>query len=280
MFGGHGRGAVMSGLYKIEGAGNDFLLGIGDWAERLAGDSKLVRGLCDRRRGIGADGTLSVVRQSNRSVSLAYFNADGSEGLFCGNGTRCAARAAVDLLGCDRQLEVVTGWAVIPAEVRGAEVSLTLPPVDDAPRPTGIVCPWAADGFHRLEVGVPHLVARVEGLAGLDLEVVAAPFRSHPEAGPEGANVNLYEIGGEGVSVRTWERGVEAETLSCGSGTVAVALVVMARDGKRRAVVLPASGDRLTVEALGEPPLCATRLTGPARIVGEISLSEGFLAGF
>lgn len=269
---------MRSGLYKVEGAGNDFLLGIGDWADRLADDRALVRRLCDRRRGVGADGTLSVATQKAESVSLVYVNADGSEGLFCGNGTRCAARAAVDLLGCDPQLKIVTGWAVIPAEVRGTEVSLVLPPIEDAPRSTGIESPVAVGEIQRLVVGVPHLVARVTGLAELDLEVVAAPLRSHRAAGPEGANVNLYQIDDEGVAIRTWERGVEAETLSCGSGSVAVALVVMAERGVAQATMRPASGDRLTVEALGEPPLCATRLTGPARVVAEIHPTDEFLA--
>lgn len=268
---------MRSGLFKVEGAGNDFLLGIGDWAERLAGDRALVRRLCDRRRGVGADGTLSVTARTAQSVSLVYVNADGSEGSFCGNGTRCAARAAVELLGCNPKLEIVTGWAVIPAEVRETEVSLVLPPIADAPQRTGIEGP-AAGEFQRLVVGVPHLVARVTGLADLDLDVVAAPYRSHPAAGPDGANVSFYEIDGEDVAVRTWERGVEAETLSCGSGSVAVALVVMGERGAKRVVVRPASGDRLTVEAFGEPPLCATRLTGPARIVAEIQPSDEFLA--
>jgi diaminopimelate epimerase len=269
---------MRSGLYKVEGAGNDFLLGIGDWSDRLTDDRALVRRLCDRRRGVGADGTLSVTTQTAESVSLVYVNADGSEGQFCGNGTRCVARAAVELLGCNPKLEIVTGWAVIPAEVRGTEVSLVLPPIEDAPRSTGIRSPVAVGEIQRLVVGVPHLVARVNGLAELDLEVVAAPLRSHFAAGPEGANVNLYQIEDDGVAIRTWERGVEAETLSCGSGSVAVALVVMAERGNSQIVVKPASGDRLSVEALASAPMCATRLTGPARIVAEIRLSDEFLA--
>ena len=163
-------------------------------------------------------------------MSLVYVNADGSEGQFCGNGTRCAARAAVDLLGCRPELEIITGWAVIPAEVREEEVSLVLPPIEDTPRSTGIEIPEAVGGVHRLVVGVPHLVARTTGLADLDFEAVAcsAPQPSLQPA-PEGANVNLYEIvGDETVEIRTWERGVEGETLSCGSDWWRLALVVLA----------------------------------------------------
>lgn len=270
---------MTSRLFKMEGSGNDFLLGIGSWAERLARDPGLVRRLCDRRRGIGADGILSVTAQNATSASLIYINADGSEGQFCGNGTRCAARAAVDLLGCGRELEIVTGWAVVPAEVRKEEVSLVLPAIEDAPHPTGIEIPEVAGDVHRLVVGVPHLVARTTGLSDLDFEAVAAPLRSHPSAGPEGANVDFYEIDGdEAVKIRTWERGVEGETLSCGSGMVAVGLVVLAERDASRVVMRPASGDHLTVEALGKAPMCPTRLTGPARIVAEIHPSDDFLA--
>lgn len=271
---------MTTGLFKVEGAGNDFLLGIGDWADRLAGDRALVRRLCDRRRGVGADGTLSLMTKTGKSVSLVYVNADGSEGLFCGNGTRCAARAAVELLGCTPRLEIVTGWAVIPAEVRGTEVSLVLPPIEEAPRETGIESPVAMGEVLRLVVGVPHLVIRVPGVAGLDLTRHGPPLRSHAAVGPEGANVNFYErVDDERIVTRTWERGVEAETLSCGSGSVAMALVVMSELGTTRVELKPASGDTLVVEALGEPPMCATRLTGPTRIVAEIHPTADFLAG-
>ncbi len=278
MFGGHGRGAVTSAVFKMEGSGNDFVVGVGGWADRLAGDPELVRRVCDRRRGIGADGTLSLRAVSPTSVSMVYCNADGGASDFCANGTRCAARAAVEFLGCGRQLDVVTGWAVIPAEVRGDEVSLTLPQPEGPPLFPEIETAVAAGAITQLEIGVPHLVIRVSGLAGLDLASLGPPLRAHPAVGPEGANVNFFETDDDGrIVARTWERGVEAETLSCGSGAVAMALVVMAERGTTRVELRPASGDTLVVEALGDPPVCATRLIGPARFVGEIHLADEFL---
>ena len=132
----------------------------------------------------------------------------------------------------------------------------------------------------RLVIGVPHLVVRVSGVAGLDLANLGPPLRRHPAVAPEGANVNFYEpVDAQTIATRTWERGVEAETLSCGSGSVAMALVVMAESGTTRVVLKPASGDTLVVEALGDPPLCATRLTGPVRFVGEVRLADDFLDG-
>jgi diaminopimelate epimerase len=269
---------VISGLYKVEGAGNDFVLGVGAWAKRLDGEPELVRKLCDRRRGIGADGTLALELIHNDRVRLGYRNADGSVGEFCANGTRCAARAAVELLSCEAKLVVDTGWAAIPAVVDGSRVSLDLPPPQSDPqRPQAAEPESIRDGL-LLKLGVPHLVIESAGLADLDLAAVAPPLRRHAALGPEGANVDFFEVETDGtLRVRTWERGVEAETLSCGSGVVAVALVVMAESEKNRVELLPLSGDRIVVEALGEPPACATRLTGPTRFVAAIDPSEELL---
>lgn len=263
--------AVAPGLFKVEGSGNDFLAGIGSWACRLAEDAHLTQDLCDRRRGIGADGTLSVTAENERTVRLVYRNSDGSIGEFCGNGTRCAARVAVEFLGCAHQLQVVTGWATIAAEIRSGVVAIELPPPAAPPRhqEVGAVIGFGEVNLHA--IGVPHLVAQAGDLDALDLRQAAATLRRHSALGAAGANVNLYEIVDTGVvAVRTWERGVEDETLSCGSGMVSVALQVMSDTGRRLLEMAPLSGDRVTVEALGEPPMCAVRLTGPTRIVAEV----------
>ena len=269
---------MRSELYKLEGAGNDFVLGVGAWARRLDSEPDLVRRLCDRRRGIGADGTLSLEAVATDRVRLGYRNADGGEAVFCANGTRCAARAAVELLGCDPKVVVETGWADIAAEVDESRVSLELPSPEAGPQFSEIAAPEGATALCLLEVGVPHLVAAIEGLADLDLAAIAPPLRHHAALGPAGANVSLYETAADGsVGVRSWERGVEGETLSCGSGLVAVAVVVMANNEVGRVELVPLSGDRLVVEALGDPPVCATRFTGPAQFVARIDPSEDFL---
>ena len=270
---------MTSELYKLEGAGNDFVRGIGSWARRLVREPDLAHRFCDRRRGIGADGTLALEAIGADRVRLCYRNADGSKGEFCGNGTRCAARAAVELLGCHQNVVIETGWAEIPATVDGSSVTLELPP----PRigPTQLKCA-ELEGLGNgllLKIGVPHLVIETSGLADLDLDAVGPYLRHHSAVGPEGANVNFFEAETDRVlKVRTWERGVEAETLSCGSGLVAVALVVMSDWGTDHVELLPLSGDRLFVEALGEPPLCATRFTGPVRFVASVKPFEEFLA--
>ena len=265
-------------LFKVEGAGNDFLLGIGGWADRLAHDPELVRRLCDRRLGVGADGAMALTVEGVDRVGLTHRNADGGEALFCGNATRCAARAAVEVLGCEKRLVVETTWKPILAQVDGSEVRIEIPALSEAPGHPAIDAPDGVSDLQFLHVGVPHLVAVASDLSGLELSAIAPPLRNHPALAPHGANVNFYEVDSDGVvRLRTWERGVEGETLSCGSGMVAVALVVMAARDLRRLDLAPASGDRLTVEALGQPPKCPIRLTGPARFIAEIEPSEDLL---
>lgn len=261
-------------LLKVEGAGNDFLLGAGAWAQRLADDAQVVVRLCRRRRGIGADGVLAVFRESRSAIRLIHRNADGSPSDFCANGTRCAARAAVDHLGCDHHLVIHTGWTTIPAEVGDDSVTLELP----APGPVSVLNPVTPEGRFPgrfLTVGVPHLVVPVTNLMSLDLDRVARPLRHHPNMGPTGANVHLVEAAGDAeLFIRSLERGVETEVLCCGSGVVAAALVIMADTGQTRLSVVPRSGDTLHVEALGAPLESASRLTGPARLVAEITLLD------
>jgi diaminopimelate epimerase len=274
----HGRDrgyAVTDRLLKVDGAGNDFVVGTGAWATRLTDEPSLVRRLCHRRRGIGADGALAVSVAGPAAVMLYYRNRDGSEAAFCANATRCAARVAVQVLGLEPVLEVTTGWARIPAEVHGSEVTLDLPSPPASAQRLDLEASGRTWKVWYLEVGVPHVVIPVEDVEALDLCRVGPELRRHVSLGAEGANVNFVadEPAG-GVVVRTWERGVEAETLACGSGIVAVALVQMASRGKDVLRCRARSGDVITVEACASPPRCASRLTGPTRILAELRPTE------
>ena len=257
-----------SRLVKAEGAGNDFLLGTGTWARRFIDDPEVVVRLCDRRRGVGADGVLAIERTGPESIRVTHRNADGSGSDFCANGNRCAARAAVEHLHCSPALRIETGWTEIPALVSPERVTLELPPPSTPMErtletETGPITGWL------LSVGVPHFVHRVENLAAIDLERVARPLRSHPGLGPDGANIHFVEMGATGsLAIRSLERGVDSEVLCCGSGVVAAALVTMTEN---ILTVIPASGDALVVETLAEPPTTPSRLGGPARLVAEIT---------
>lgn len=257
-------------LYKAEAAGNDFLVGIGGWAERLAEDAELVRALCHRRRGIGADGILALHPES-AGVRVVHRNADGGRSAFCANGSRCAAVVAHRLLGCGASLVLLTGWGAVPARVAEDMVTLELPPPGAPPLALTLTAAGRSWPGRLLVVGVPHLVVEVPAPGEVDLATLGPQLRRHPELGPEGANVHLVGTGGDGeLAVRSFERGVEAETWCCGSGVVAVALLAMAEGGGDHRVVRCRGGDRLMVAARGAPPLCACELTGPARLVAAV----------
>lgn len=271
----------MNLLVKAHASGNDFLVGSGGWADRLATDPELVRRLCDRRRGIGADGVLAISPGPPPRVVLVYLNADGSRAALCANGVRCAARAAVELFGLPAELVVDTDAGEVPATVRGDAVSVVLPaPVGPVEEVAVVVGAAAVEGW-RAVIGVPHLVVpRCAGLDELDLEEVAPPLRRHPALGPGGANVSFTTLDPDGrLAVRSWERGIEGETLSCGTGVVAAALLHLAGSDGRRVACRTRGGDELLVEALGEPPGCRARLTGPAILVAEIRPTPALTAG-
>lgn len=273
-----GAAAVSDRLLKVEGAGNDFILGVGAWARRLAEDGALVARLCNRHRGVGADGALALRRLAADRAALVYRNADGGLASFCANGTRCAARAAVELLACAPELAIETQWVAIPARVSGMEVRLNLPAI------TGVVdLEVVAAGAKRtarlLTVGVPHLVLWVEDLEGLDLAAVAPPLRYDPRLGDNGANIHFVAPTATGIRLRSFERGVEDETLCCGSGVVAAGLLELARRGGRSVEVEARSGEVLLVEVEGEAFGGAVMLTGPTRFLAAFEPHPELLDG-
>ncbi len=263
----------LSQLFKVEGAGNDFILATGNWAKRFENEPEMAERLCQRHSGIGADGTLSLFPGTQNHVRLVYRNSDGSLASFCANGTRCAAKAAVEILGLDSILVVNTGWGDIPAQVRENSVTLDLPAPKGECRQLAIEAGGQRWQASLLEIGVPHLIIRCTNLSELDLTLVAPPLRNHKTPGDHGANVDFVDFDQAGtLLIRSWERGVEGETLCCGSGVVAAALVEMENAATNRIEVKPISGATLVVEALGPAPLCRSSLTGPANIIAELTM--------
>jgi diaminopimelate epimerase len=233
--------------------------------------------LCRRGLSVGADGALFLSQGEGSRVHLDYFNADGGLASFCANGTRCAARYAVTrglVDGRDPVLE--TGWGLIRARVDESTVTLRLPGLAVPGAPVGISGAGLPPEAIPVNVGVPHLVVFVHSdLAELPIGRLAPPLRRHP-AMPDGANVNFVEVTGPAsIRVRTYERGVEGETLACGSGVVASAIVA-ARQGLVSAPVVCAtrSGAAFTVDfAERDSQIVDCRLTGDAREVysGELN---------
>lgn len=265
---------------KMSGAGNDFVVLDGAAWESLPGDrASWIRAVCRRGLSVGADGVLVVSREGEGRVRVVFFNPDGGEA-FCGNGSRCAARyAAAKGMASASAMLLATSIGEVPAVVSGPTVQLTLPPPEDL----GIVdLDSEAGTLHgRLIVaGVPHVVFPAENLGAYPLDKVAPALRRHPALGAPGANVNFVEIDvGGRVHVRTWERGVENETLACGTGAVAVALFARLRGAGERVVVVPRSGSLLTVSIPGDPAHPKTALlSGDARVVFAGSLSPEAIA--
>jgi diaminopimelate epimerase len=255
-------------ILKMSGAGNDFIVLDPEGASLVGADlAGWARGVCRRGVSVGADGVLVVGPAGTGRASVRFLNPDGS-GAFCGNGSRCAARFAAlrGMTGPSLVLETVSGD--VPAEVAGEEVRITVPaPEDRGP----LVFEKGGEPIEgRLVLaGVPHFVVFVADVRAAPLASWGPWLRSHPCFGPEGTNVDVVERRSDGaLGIRTWERGVEGETLACGSGALAAARAAAADASVARGVrLLPASGIPLTVDLGREPGRTPAVLAGDARIV-------------
>ena len=251
---------------KYEGAGNDFLL-IDNREQRFRPDPQTVARLCDRHFGIGADGLMTLTRSADGADTMHYFNADGSEGEMCGNGARCFALFVrhLGLCGETCRFEAADGpHEALLRRVNGAtgEIELGMTPVSGI---RAVGAGWS------LNTGVPHYVEFVESADTVDVCGRGRKIRYDAEHFPQGTNVNFVEVLGSGrLRIRTYERGVENETLACGTGATAAALVanfVLQPEADKFDIIV--SGGRLSVrfQRNGTQRYNDIRLTGPARRV-------------
>ena len=214
-------------FYKMHGGGNDFVLI--DHRTRFipeAGQPGFARRVCHRQVGIGADGLILLEASAKADFRWRFYNADGSEPEMCGNGGRCAARLAVLLGIAPPKLSFETLAGIMHAEVQDRNVRLELTGIEDFRLYQEIPINGKTLTGHFLKVGVPHVVVPLK-----ELEQVPATFwgkivRFHQMFQPAGTNVNFINFqGSQALEVRTYERGVEDETLACGTGAVAAALI-------------------------------------------------------
>ena len=261
---------------KMSGAGNDFLVlgpdSIGRLPERIEPWAQRV---CRRGLSVGADGVLLVEPAIGAErIRVRFFNPDGSTA-FCGNGSRCAARFAQleGLAGESMVLDTCAGQ--VPADVDGERVRLRLSPPTDHGTLQLEIGDETVHGRH-VEAGTAHFVCWVDDPARSPLERWGPAIRRHPHFAPAGTNFNLADRDGDRVRLRTWEKGVERETLACGSGAVATAAAARAEGAGERVQILPASGIPLEVRFEAG----ASWLIGDARVVFEGRLAAEAILGF
>ncbi|MEX2181149.1 MAG: diaminopimelate epimerase [Gemmatimonadaceae bacterium] len=266
-------------FWKMSGSGNDFVFvnGIADpSAGRQAVVPAFVRQLCAAHTGVGADGVAVLQVSPAQDFSLAYLNRDGSVGELCGNASLCAVRLGVELgLAKSDHVSFGTGAGVLKGRIVDGRPEVDLQPLQGLRADAGIS---KQPGEHELgfvEAGVPHLVIRSDDAASVLLADRGPELRFHSSL-REGANVNwVSPADGGRWRMRTFERGVEAETLACGTGAVACAALLKAwgRSGDATDLITR-SGRVLSVRLRETPAGTVPTLAGEARIVFEAELRE------
>ncbi|MFL5574384.1 MAG: diaminopimelate epimerase [Gemmatimonadaceae bacterium] len=266
---------------KMSGSGNDFVFF--DARTEPAGElavPETVRRICARGTGIGADGVVFLERSERADFGIRYLNSDGSPASLCGNASLCSTRLASELGAADpAAMRFETGSGVLSARLRDGLPEIDLQPVRDVrPAAAGIE---PAAGERRIGfalAGVPHLVILCDDVERVELARRGPPLRAHATL-PEGANVNWVSRRGDGWAIRTFERGVEGETLACGTGAVAAA-VLLAAWGEApadapafRAALATRSGRVLEVSLAHDGVAWLPSLRGEGRLVfrGELA---------
>ncbi|AWH83601.1 diaminopimelate epimerase [Flavobacterium album] len=249
-------------FYKYQGTGNDFVMV--DNRENIfpKNDTKLIGHLCDRRFGIGGDGLILLENDNGTDFRMVYYNSDGNESTMCGNGGRCIVAFANELGLIDTETEfmAIDGRHHATIDVEGT-ISLHMKDVHTVS---------VYENYVFLDTGSPHHVELVDGLDELDVKKIGASIRYSGLYGDKGSNVNFVApFGTDKFSVRTYERGVEDETLSCGTGVTAVAIAMKVL-GKTHSdsVKLETPGGELQVSFVQDgKQFTDIYLTGPARFV-------------
>ena len=258
---------------KYQGTGNDFVL-IDDRNNTFPTHNQaLVTQLCHRRFGIGADGLILLQSHADYDFRMVYFNADGAEGSMCGNGGRCIVRFAheLGLFKARTRFLAVDGEHL--AEIDGDEVRLKM---SDVPTPSNASVTEPGTSLF-LDTGSPHVIQFVERLASYDVVSEGRLVRNDAAFSPGGTNVNFTELlTGDSLFVRTYERGVEDETYSCGTGVTAAALMAHRQHGLSSPVAIrtPGGNLRVTFTPDADGSFTDIYLIGPAQRVfsGNVTL--------
>jgi diaminopimelate epimerase len=212
---------------KMNGAGNDFILIDNRSGQIRLSPEQIVR-LCHRQRGVGADGLFLLVpsRKGQADWAWDFYNNDGSTADMCGNGARCFARFIQKVAGTKEQTSFETGAGVIKATFDGELVTVNLTSPRDLRLAEIVALGSGPAEIHSLNTGVPHAVLFVKDADAAMVQPIGSEIRYHKHFAPKGTNVNFVQLRGpNAIRVRTYERGVEGETLACGTGVTASALI-------------------------------------------------------
>lgn len=271
-------------FYKMNGAGNDFIM-VDNRDLELSDvlDSDTIAALCDRHRGVGADGLLAVEPAAgDADYRFRYYNADGGEAEMCGNGARCFGRFTAHLSDppcASVSFETIAG--VLTAEMIDENVRIAMSAPKGLRLHTGAAVAGLDEPLHFINTGVPHAVAFLptpDALADFDVFTAGRAIRHHEAFAPAGTNANFAAVLEPGhIVIRTYERGVEDETLACGTGMVACALVHHLLTGAPSPIRVDVEGgDTLEIgfETADDQTFCNVTLTGPADFVfeGEVEI--------
>ncbi len=263
---------------KMSGSGNDFI--IIDNRVPVMDDIKkvdFVKRVCDRKMSIGADGVIFVENSDKADIKWDFYNDDGSSAEMCGNGGRCVARYAVekDIAPAELTLETLAG--IISAKVEGANVRVKLTAPENLQQDMDVQLNGDRYQVDSLNTGVPHAIIYSDNVEKNNVKEVGNGIRFHDAFAPSGTNVNFVEkVGDHALKIRTYERGVEDETLACGTGCVASALLSSYKKLVQPPVeVATRGGEVLKVDFdFSNGPVTDVYLEGLTRIAFEGTLVE------
>ena len=282
MVGTETKGLMQKGrrFYKMSGSGNDFIFfDDADGPSETYRSSAAMESLCARGTGVGADGVVFFDRSDSSGVTISYYNSDGSVGELCGNATLCAVRLA-ELLGTrlDGDLRIRTDAGDVNGRLVDGLPEIDLEPITDVNSEWSAIPPIATElrvGYAL--VGVPHIAIEVPDVGGVDVIGRGSPVRCHRSLA-HGANVNfLARLDDARWAIRTYERGVEGETLACGTGAVGSAILLVCWGSAASPVrLVTKSGKELTVTLRREDNIWYASLRGSAELVftGELPTTD------
>ena len=270
-------------FYKMSGSGNDFIL-IDNRSGFLDADSlgPFVAAVCRRKHAVGADGLILVENAERADFKWRFFNADGGEVDMCGNGGRCAARLAYLRGIAGARLTFETRAGIIHAEVRGERVKLEMPQTTAPEIDYSLDVKGEVLTVSSITVGVPHVVTWVADTEATRVFELGRAIRYQERYAPAGTNANFVkQLENGAFAIRTYERGVEDETLACGTGSVAAALIAAAKGMTTSpAAMQTRGGEMLNIHfEQSEDGFKNVFLEGDARLIYEGKLSEEAMKG-